>query len=245
MYKQLMVAASAMASMVMFSNSAVAEDADVATEGNWSGNIELGYLRASGNTDNESFSAGIGLNYSKAAWVHGIKASALLAEDATGTTAERYAAGIKSQYNFTAHDYVFVTVDWEKDRFSGYDRRTKETIGYGRRLLANDRHMLNMEIGVGARQSELTDGTSESDVIGRFFLDYDLALAEGKHFDQSVLVESGESNTFIESISALRLPLTGGVGIKLSYTVRHNTEVPVDVKETDTLAAVNIDYAFD
>ncbi len=48
----------------------------------------------------------------------------------------------------------------------------------------------------------------------------------------------------MESVSAVRARLLGDFAIVFSYTVRHNTDVPVDSKNTDRLTAVSLEYAF-
>lgn len=213
-------------------------------ESPWSGAASLGYLSTSGNTETTSYNMKLGVGYEKDKWNHNFSAAANGADESEETTAEAYQAGWKTEYNFSEHNFVFGTVDWRKDRFSGVDQQISEAIGYGRRLIHTEKHQLSVGLGVGHRQADLADGTSESGAIGRGSIDYNWVFSETAGFDQNIVVESGSDNTYIESVSAVRARLVGDLAVVLSYTVKHNTDVPVGSEKTDTFSAVSIEYAF-
>lgn len=213
-------------------------------EGPWSGAASLGYLSTSGNTETTSYSTKFAVGYASGNWKHALAASANGAAESEITTAEAYQAGWKSEYNFTEHDFVFGTVDWRKDRFSGVDQQISETIGYGRRLIDTPKHKLSVGIGAGQRQADLADGTSESGFIGRGSIDYNWIFSETAGFDQNIIVESGSDNTYIESVSAVRARLLGNFALVLSYTIKQNSDVPVGSEKTDKLTAISIEYGF-
>lgn len=234
----------AMFAMSLMSASIAQEETEAEEESPWSGAFSLGYLSTSGNTETTSYNTKLGVGYVSGGWKHSLSAAANGADESEQTTAEAYQAGWKSEYNFTEHDFVFGTVDWRKDRFSGVDQQLTESIGYGRRLISNERHLLSVGLGVGHRSADLADGTSESGVIGRGSIDYNWIWSETAGFDQNVIVESGSDNTYVESISAVRARLMGNFALVLSYTVKHNTDVPVGSENTDRLSAISIEYAF-
>lgn len=219
-------------------------------EGPWAGKAVLGYLATSGNTNSSNLNSGFEISYTKSQWVHGLKTAAIFAstEDATTgeevTTAEAYEAVWKSQRNFGEHNYMFGQLDWRKDRFSGYDQQFAQVIGYGRRLIDREKHKLNAEIGVGARQSDLADGTQEDETIVRGALDYNWKLSETAAFGQRVVVESGSENTFTESVTKLSASLIGNLALVASYTIKNNSEVPVGTEETDKFTALSLEYTF-
>ena len=64
------------------------------------------------------------------------------------------------------------------------------------------------------------------------------------NFEQNISVESGSDNTYTESVSAVRAKLLGDFAIVLSYTVRHNTDVPVGNEKTDKFTAISLELAF-
>ena len=216
----------------------------VEEESPWSGAASLGYLSTSGNTETTSYGAKFGVGYAQDKWKHAFNLSSNGAAESDTTTAESFQAGWKSEYNLTEHDFLFGTVDWRKDRFSGVDQQLSEAVGYGRRLIDTPKHLLSAGLGVGHRSADLADGTSESGVIGRGNVNYSWIFSETAGFDQNFIVESGSDNTYIESISAVRARLLGDFALVLSYTIKQNSDVPVGSEKTDRLSAVSIEYAF-
>ena len=213
-------------------------------EGPWEGKATLGYLATSGNSDSLSVNAGAEVGYTAGRWHHVAEVSAIGAQQEEETTAEAYKAVWRSEYSFSETDYLYGRLRWQKDKFSGYDQQITESVGYGRRLLDNDRHTLNAEVGVGARQSDLRDGTSEEEVILRGALDYTWQFSETAEFGQDFSVESGSENTFIESVSEVKATLVGKLALVASYTIRRNTTVPAGSEKTDTFTALSLEYAF-
>ena len=210
----------------------------------WSGKASLGYLGTSGNTDTTNMSGAFEVEYALEKWKHRFEAATIKASENNTTTAEAYSAGWKSERNMTDASFLFGRLDWRKDRFSGYDEQFSQTVGYGRRLIDNDKHSLNGELGVGARQSELIDGSTESETIVTGGLYYKWAISETAEFTQDLLVEAGDENTFTESKTALSATLVGNLALVASYTIRNNSEVLPGIEKTDTFTALSVEYAF-
>jgi putative salt-induced outer membrane protein len=209
------------------------------------GQVALGYLATSGNTESTNANGSFGLLYSRTRWNHEFDLTAVAATTAETTTAEAYSAGYEARRLFNEGDaYLFTSLDWRKDRFSAYDREISETAGYGRRLINQGRHVLNGEIGGGARQASLIDGTERSEGIVRAAMDYVLTLSETTGFKQDLVIESGSSNTSVEAISALRARLIGDIGLVLSYRIKSNSEVPAGRVGTDRFTSISLEYAF-
>ena len=160
------------------------------------------------------------------------------------TTAEAYDVGWKSERNLTDHDFLFGRLHWRKDRFGGFDTQFSQTVGYGRRLIDTDRHKLNAEIGAGARQSKDQLGIEDEETVLRGGLDYKWQFSETADFRQDVSVESGDVNTYVESVTALSAKLVGDLALVASYTVKHNTDVPPLTEKTDTYTALSLEYKF-
>ena len=209
------------------------------------GQVALGYVATSGNTESTNANGSFGLQYVRPVWSHDVKLAAIGATTDDVTTAEAYAAGYKARRAFEgSKSYLFTGLDWRKNRFSTYREELSETVGYGRRLVENGAHTLNGEIGIGARQSELIDGTEEDEGIIRGSLEYEWKFTDTTGFKQSLVVESGDSNTSTEAISALRARLVGNVGMVLSYRVKHNSHVVLGTEPTDRFTSIQLEYAF-
>jgi putative salt-induced outer membrane protein len=213
-------------------------------KGPWSGKAALGFLATSGNTESSSLNSAFAVAYATGRWAHSLEASAINASEENETNAEAYALGWKTEFNMTERDFLFGRVNWRKDRFSGYEQQISESVGYGRRLIDTGVHFLNVEIGAGARQADLTDGTSEEDSIFRAGINYQWKFSEFAQFTQDFTAESGAENTYSESVSAVKTRLIGALALVASYTVRNNSVVPADTENTDTFAAVSVEYQF-
>ena len=221
--------------------SLMAQDAP---ESPWSGKATLGYLATSGNTENSTLNTGFEIGFKTGKWAHLFKAAAINAMENKVTTAEAYDASWKSERNLTDRDFLFGRLGWRKDRFGGFDTQFSQTVGYGRRLIDTDKHKLNAEIGAGIRQSEDQAGIEEDETIFRGGLDYKWLLSDTAEFRQDFTVESGDKNTYGESVTALSAKLLGDLALVASYTIKHNTDVPPLTEKTDTYTALSLEYAF-
>lgn len=208
------------------------------------GAVSLGYLANSGNTDSASLNAKTSLGYVALPWRHALMLRALKGSTNDVTTAEEYEAAEQSDYVFGDNHYVYGALNYSTNRFSGYDRRVSEVVGYGRRLLDSDRHTLDLQIGAGARQTRLSDGAREDEGIVQLAGGYAWKFSDNARFTQQARVEDGSSNTYSESITAVTANLTGDLALSVSYTVKHNSDVPVGRVKTETATAVSIIYGF-
>ena len=224
--------------------AAGADAAKPAAAGPWSGNVKLGYLANSGNTENENVNFAFGVDYTRERWTNGATGSAVGASDDVGTTGEAYTLGWKSTYDLTERDYLFGRVDWLKDRFSGFDQQLSEVVGYGRRLIVQPKQTLDVEVGPGARQSELRTGDEENEMILRVGAYYEYKFNESAQFNFDLGVQAGAENTFTEAVTALKTKLMGDLAAVVSYTVRNNTDVPDDSENTDTMTSIALEYSF-
>lgn len=210
----------------------------------WAGKATLGYLATSGNSDTTSLNSGFEVGYTSGNWAHLLTLGAINATQDDVTTAEAYNASWKSERNLSENNFLFGRLDWRKDLFSAYDSQFSQTVGYGRRLIDSDKHKLNATIGAGLRQSDLIDGTSEDETIFRGGMDYVWTLSETAEFTQDIIVEAGEENTYLESVTAISAKLVGNLALVASYTIKNNSEVLPGVDDTDTFTALSLEYLF-
>lgn len=208
------------------------------------GEAELGMVTTSGNTNTRSVNAKVKLRYLSGPWRHEGRLEGLRTSDGDTVTAERYLASGKSDYRYTPTDYVFGTVRYEDDRFSGYDYQMSETVGYGHRLVNRDSLTLDLEIGAGGRHSRETGGSARDEGIVRGAARLGWDVSDSARFSEELLVESGESNTYTESVAALRVKINSRFAMKLSLTVKHNSTVPAGAEHTDSMSAVTLVYDF-
>ncbi len=231
--------------ILTFPMVSVAQEATEAGEPDpWSGKATLGYLATSGNTENTSINTGFEIGYTRNKWFHQLTAKAVNSSQQEETTAEAYQAGWKTEYSFSESAFAFGRADWRKDRFSGYARQLSATVGAGYRFIDTENHTLNAELGAGARQQDTQDGIEENDTVIRGGLNYVWRLSETAQFNQDLAIETGETNTYIESVSAIKATLIGDLALVASYTIKNNSDVPVGLENTDTFTALSLEYGW-
>ncbi len=214
------------------------------TQAGFSGRVALGYLATSGNTENETFNSNFNLDWNRAPWHHALTGAAVRASTDNVTTAEAYSLDWQSDYDLSERSYVFGLIAWNDDQFSGYDQQIRAALGYGRRFIDTERHALNGEVGAGARQADLRDGTNEDESILRLSGDYLWIISETAEFSQSLAIESGSFNTYTETVTKLTADIRGNLSIVFSYTIKNNSEVPAGIENTDTFTAIALEYTF-
>jgi putative salt-induced outer membrane protein len=209
------------------------------------GKAALGYLATSGNTQSTNANAQLELEYDPASpWSYHFDLSAVGASNANQATAEAYSFSHKAQRNFSEHNYLFTSLNWQRDRFSGYRQQLSEAVGYGRRLLDSERQMLSIEAGLGAKQATLVDDTEQDQGIVRSALSYLLNISETASFSQRLAIESGPDNIYSEAVSKLSARIIGDISVSFSYTIKNNSTVPANVKNRDTFTSLALEYSF-
>lgn len=210
----------------------------------WSGEAELGLVATDGNTQTQNLNAKAKVAREGATWRDTLAAETVLASNDDGTTAERYFATGKADRKLGARSYVFVTANWEKDRFSGYDYRVTEAVGYGHRVVATDAVTLNLEAGPGARHSHLASGETEDEFLGRLAANLAWKVSGTATFTEELTSDLGEEATVTRSVTALKAQVVGQLATKLSVTFKHTSDTPPGVKEADVETALTLVYGF-
>lgn len=227
--------------LLLVTQNIFAEDVANST---WKREAELGMVVTSGNTETETVNAKVKVVNDREKWRHTVKWEGLKTSDDVNTTAKKVNLTAKSDYKFGKYEYFFGLITYENDKFSGFDYQTSEAIGYGRRVIHAESVFLDLEIGPGARQSKLETGETESEAIVRAGANLEWTVSKTSKFTENLTIESGEDSTISKSVSALTSQIAGSLAMKLSLTVKNNSEVPIGVEETDTETAITLVYSF-
>lgn len=239
---------------------AAAQDAPPPPTG-WTGSGELGLALARGNSRSENLNAKLAFAFEDARWNHALNASALRAKgevsgdyDGDGieetryqTSANRYELGGSSAYRFNPRNHLSGTVRYENDDFSAFDYQATAALGYGHRFIDGERTRLLGEIGPGYRRAREADtGRQQRSLIARGLLDFRHALTANTELVNTLLVESGKDNTFIQDDLGVSVAMNAHFALKAGLQARHNTDVDeaAGVRRTDTLTTVNLVYSF-
>jgi putative salt-induced outer membrane protein len=214
-------------------------------ESTWKGEAELGILATNGNTKTKNITAKGQVVNDRDRWRHTVKAEILNSSDEGATTAERYLASGKSDLKLNEKSYAFGLLTYENDHFSGYDYRTTETLGYGRNVIKRDALTLDLEAGLGARQSKLTtSGEKQNEGLLRAAGSLSWKISDTSTFSEDLSSDMGKKSTVSKSVTALKTRIIGNLASKISFTAKYTTKVPPDITGLDTETAVTLVYSF-
>lgn len=211
----------------------------------WSGEGDLAFSSSSGNSDTSSLAAALSVTNEHGQWKHNIGFDAVNSIQDDTTTGEAYTLAAQSDYSFSGPYSAFAGLRYQADRFSGFDSQASITAGLGWSVISNERTSFDANIGIGFRESELTNGgETESEAVGRLSLAYKHSLTETTDLDLGFLTESGSSNTYAEISASIRVAISDALGLRAGYLIRNNSDAPAGSTSTDTLTTVGINYSF-
>jgi putative salt-induced outer membrane protein len=223
----------------LFSHGVLAEP-----DSTWKADAELGLLTTNGNTKTKNITAKAKIVNNRDRWRHTVNGEVLNSSEQGSTTAERYFVSGKSDLKLTEKSYVFGLLTYENDRFSGYDHRTTETLGYGRNIINNDTLTLDLEAGLGARQSKLSaSGETEYEPLLHLAGGLSWKLSDTSTFNEDISSDLGRKSTVTKSVTALKTQIIGNLASKLSFTAKYTSQVPAGVTKLDTETAVTLVYS--
>lgn len=218
------------------------------TEGSaveWKGEGELGFTSISGNSDSESLNASLALSRQIERWKHAVSLELIKSEADNTTSADSLVFRERSEYSLGERSYAFGQLRYEDDEFSGYDYQASISVGAGKRFVESGQHLFDASAGVGYRGiKDSTTGDSDEEAIIVADAIYEYKISQTATFAQSLAVESGDENTYSESNSALKTKINGNLAAKVSYLVKHNSDVPPGIDKTDEIFTVSLVYGF-
>jgi len=237
--KSLLVA---LMSTCAITTSVAAEESNKA---NWSGTGQLGFSMTSGNSDTENLTAGLKLSRESEKWVNNWSLDLLRASSDDVDTAERFTINTRNGYKLDDNDYIHNSTRYDNDNFSGFDYTITSSLGWGHQFYDTEDYKLTTEIGLGYKIEALDEDRSETNgmvLVGQ--LDYMRQLTDTMAFEDTLAVEAGEDNTFIQNDAGFVFKVSDKFGVKLAHQYRHNTDAPLGKDSTDTLVSANLVYDF-
>lgn len=250
--------------------AAVAQDADTAQSGGWSGSGEFGFAAARGNSHTENLNAKLGLNQENERWKNSFYLTGMRSKgdvtvvDADGnsitqfsTTANRYEGGASVGYKFDPRSYLVSALRYEHDDFGANRWQGILSVGYGYIALKNARTELSFEIGPGYKRYQpaytttTIDGETvvvkppvEHEVVGRGLVNWKYQLTTNTKFEDTLLMEAGSQNQYYQNDAGLAVSMTEKLALKLGYQVRYNSDTQPGTKSMDQLYTTNLVYNF-
>ncbi|MBZ0222284.1 MAG: DUF481 domain-containing protein [Dokdonella sp.] len=242
--------------------AAQADDTTIA-DGKWSGAGEVGFAAVRGNAKSENLNAKLAFKMEDETWKDTFYLTALRAKGEVSTplivngqissiktyqaTANRYEVGASAGYKFDERSYLVGAVRYENDDFSSYQYQAVVSLGYGYTVLKTASDELSLEVGPGYKRFERklpANAGSQGEAIGRGLVNFKHAFSANTAFVNTLLVEAGSKNTFLQNDAGLQVDINKKLALKVGYQVRHNTDAPAGTKKTDQLMTTNLVYNF-
>jgi len=225
----------------------------------WKGSKgEVGFASSRGNSSTESFNSRLGLRYTRYHWKHnldlfGLRSSARYVNtDSAGnttkvrqTTANRYSIAAGSAWQMGEYRQLTTSARYEHDSFSNFDSLYIVGITYGSRWIDGESVVLEGQFGPGARRAhDVLTEEYETELIARGVFDFKWNLTDNTELVNTLLIESGSSNTFVQNDLGILVAMNKHLALKAGWQARYNSDVDPGMHSTDTLATMNVVYRF-
>ena len=220
--------------LIVLGSNAIAQEEEngISTE------VELGAVFTSGNTENESVNFRGELDWRRDAWEYGFLLDGFRASQDDIRTAQRMYYVADARWDVDDRSFILTRLAHEDDDFSGYDSQTDISVSYGRNMLTTVENMsLTLNAGIGARQS-LSELDDFDEAIVRLAGDYQRQISDSAVFGQVLSTEAGDETSIFRSESSIETTILDNLSLRFSFNVKHQTEVPVGRKKTDTETAI-------
>jgi len=210
----------------------------------WKGEGEIGAFRNTGNTNNVGFSAGLKLERIGVYWQHKLQLNTDYQKTNGDVSREQFLAAYSARYQLRDQFYVYGLVQYDRDRFQGFDNRYSISSGFGYRVLDSSDLRLSLEAGPALRYTDYIDEDSRTNASGLGSVDFSWTPAKTMKLTQvaSAFLDP-ENSTFI-SQTAIEAGMVKGLRARLSYRVEHDTNPPDSARHTDTLSRFTLVYGF-
>lgn len=177
------------------------------------------------------------------------------------TTANRYDAGGSIGYKFNPRSYLVGAARYDHDDFAPNRWQQVASIGFGYIVLKDARNDLSVEVGPGYKRFQpqtytVIDATvtppvsivvtppAQSDVIGRGWLNYKLAINDNVSLQNTFLAEVGSDNQYYQNDLGVAVAMTKTLALKVAYENRYNSDTVPGTKHMDSLFTTNLVYNF-
>jgi putative salt-induced outer membrane protein len=240
MLKQKMLAL-ALLSAASLNQAHAAEDQDPK---GMTGRAEFGMVLTSGNSDSSTMNGKFSLTNDTEQWLHVASLDLLRAESESVKTAEHYVLNAKSNYKLQDDQFLFVGLNHDVDKFSGFDYQTSITAGYGRKLYDTEQYKLSLEIGPGYRISKLKAGGDNNEAILHLGAISKYIINPASYLDGTLVIDTGSSQTITVLALGYVNSLSSSLALKVGYNLKHSSDVPAGTNKSDSITSISLIYSF-
>ncbi|WNO61339.1 YdiY family protein [Rheinheimera sp. MMS21-TC3] len=225
--------------------------------GTVTGDVELGYLYTSGNTDSFAIRLNSELVHDLEYFRNKYHLQGLIqknndldiesGEKRRKTTANSYGFSGQSNYKIvTGRQTIFGRGAYFHNKFGAFTEQASLVIGYGNRLYEKQASYFDLETGPGYGHQLSSKGVSNTGLLWYLSANLDYAFNETSKFRQTLegsISLSGENSVFL-SRSSITTKLIDKLSMRLSYVVKYNSRPEGNLKGLETETSSSIVYTF-
>jgi putative salt-induced outer membrane protein YdiY len=210
---------------------------------------EFGFIATTGNTETTSIKGKLSAHQELTQWSNDFTIEALYKKDEINdveqTTAQKYFLSGQGNYKLENPDHrLFGFASYEDDKFSSFNYQATLAAGWSQKMWEDDASKLSYSVGPGYSFAETNDGEDQNGLIVRAALDYQWKISDTANFKQLVSTEVGSDNTKSKSETSVSAQISGGLSLKVSLILDHNSDVADGIDNLDTQTAVTLVYSF-
>jgi len=260
------------ASDILFSLAKADESKQPASGTLFTASAQLGFLYLTGNTRSADIKTGFDLRFERGLWRSFFVFDLLVKKTETEseassneirqdfeTTDQKWS--IVSQTNYTLdsvkQNYIYGSVFYEENRFSGFDSQASMSTGWGRRWYESKQSSFDADVGPGFKR-DVTQVTPEEALLGITSKTQDTLILQAQalyirqfnehiEFKQLLIIkhaiEVGQ-NSIYKAESSITSKLIDSLQLKLSFTVDYNSKVDDDKENLNTETSAVLIYSF-
>jgi len=252
--------ASVLAACTLAPLAALCDDAPAPPppQGVWTGKGQAGYVSSQGNSEGKSANAALDTSFLDGPWKHMLHLGGLYGESANIVSAERWDVQWETDYALTERLYVFGSLHYLHDMFSGFQYQATGSGGVGYKLIDTDKTKLSVQAGAGYSELRpeiiIKDSAgavtaripqpSQNGAVGTFGLNYSQALTATTTLSDKLQVESSSANTLTTNALALAVKISTKLALSVGYAIQNNSKPPEGLKKLDSVETVNLVYSF-
>lgn len=225
--------------------------------GTVTGDIELGFLVTSGNTDSFAIRINSELVHDLEYFRNRYQLQSLVQKNTVLnsetqqkqqlTTASRYSVTGQSNYKLVkGRESVFGRGAYAHDKFGAFREQASLVVGYGNRIYEKQTNYLDLESGPGFATQTSAAGNSKTGLIWYLAANLDYKLFNNSSFRQTLEghLAIGSANSVWLSRSSLTATIIDKLSMRFNFVFKHNSRPEGELAKTDTETSVSLVYTF-
>ena len=218
----------------------------------WKGtNVDMGGSIVTGNSAATNYNGNANIAYNPIIpWSNTLNLSYLYNRDDTpggdGVKTDKFQAIGQTNWKFNEYNGVYASLDYARDVLESYDYTLIESVGYLRRLYANETMTLDGTVGPSMTQQKTTDTAVFSNAFGlSSSLKYTWNITDATSFTQDVRVNyTPDDSTIYQTNSALNLTLYKNLQFQIRFKTDGSSWADTDKRRVNTTTSTNLVYNF-